>query len=208
MTNVGGFGTAAAPHPLTVVRTVMSKKRHVVVTVNDTMQRKYRYVRSAPVGRSFDPQFRPDLTPKEMLALGIFCGKYMTDCRKEFPASWFARARLSPSGRDCALNYFGVDASQPLSAWRRKDGFTRTIRAAGSSGTADTIWAAACRRRTPGRSNAGRPSEGTSRKLNGIARRAIRRAGRDSGKRCCTGLMTAARFERRARLDYSAGQRW
>ena len=96
------------------------KKRHIVVTVNDRMQRKYYYVRSAPVGRNFDPEFRPELTPKQMLALGVFCGKYMTDCRKEFPASWFARARLSPPGRDCTLNYFGVDASQPLSAWRRK----------------------------------------------------------------------------------------
>src|SRR5215472_668223 len=55
-----------------------------------------------------------------MLALGIFCGKYMTDCRGEFPASWFAQARLSPSGRNCSLNYFSVDASQPLSVWRRK----------------------------------------------------------------------------------------
>jgi hypothetical protein len=44
----------------------------------------------------------------------------MTDCQKEFPASWFAHAKLSPRGRDCSLNYFGVDASQPLSIWRRK----------------------------------------------------------------------------------------
>ena len=55
-----------------------------------------------------------------MLELGVFSGKYLTDCRDEFPASWFARAKLSPSGRDCSLNYFGVDASQPLSEWRKK----------------------------------------------------------------------------------------
>ena len=84
------------------------------------MQRRYRYVLTAPIGRNFDPKFCPGLTPKEMLALGVFCGKYMTDCRKEFPASWFARAKLSPSGRDCSLNYFGVNASQPLSVWRDK----------------------------------------------------------------------------------------
>ena len=93
-------------------------KRLKIVRVNDKMQRGYRYVLAAPIGRNFDPEFRPELMPKEMLALGVFCGKYMTDCRKEFPASWFAHARLSPSGRDCSLNYFGVDASQPLSVWR------------------------------------------------------------------------------------------
>jgi hypothetical protein len=64
----------------------------------------------ARAGRNFAPDFLPELTPKEMLALGAFCGKYMTDSRAEFPASWFQRALLSPSGRDCSLNYFGVDA--------------------------------------------------------------------------------------------------
>ena len=84
------------------------------VRVNDKMQRGYRYTLTAPVGRNFDPDFRPELTPKEMLALGVFCGKYLTDCRKEFPASWLRPLPSSaPSGRDCALNYFGVDASQP-----------------------------------------------------------------------------------------------
>jgi len=90
------------------------------VTVNDKMQKRFRYVRTAAVGRHFDPEFKPELTPQQMLRLGVFCGKYMTDTRKEFPKSWFARARLSPRGRDCSLNFFGVDASQPLSVWRRK----------------------------------------------------------------------------------------
>ena len=75
------------------------RKIPVDVRVNDTMQRGYRYVLTEPVGRNFDPEFRPELTPKQMLALGVFCGKYMTDCRKEFPASWFANARLSSSPR-------------------------------------------------------------------------------------------------------------
>src|SRR5215472_9182697 len=71
-------------------------KRSRIVHVNDKMQRGYRYALTAPMGRNFDPEFRPELTPKKMLALGVFCGKYMTDCRKEFPASWFAQARISP----------------------------------------------------------------------------------------------------------------
>ncbi|HEY4263702.1 MAG TPA: hypothetical protein VGM72_00165 [Micropepsaceae bacterium] len=90
------------------------------IIVNDRMQRNYRYERVAPEGRSFDPAFRPGLTPKQMLRLGVFGGKYLTDCVKEFPPLWFVRAKLSPSRRDPALNFFGVDASQPLSEWRRK----------------------------------------------------------------------------------------
>ena len=98
----------------------MTGRRRQTVIVNDLMQRGYRYERIAPLGRNFHPEFRPELTPKEMLELGVFCGKYMTDTRKEFPAPWFKRAKLSPNSRDCSLNYFGVDASQPLSVWRKK----------------------------------------------------------------------------------------
>jgi hypothetical protein len=89
------------------------------VTVNDKMQRGYRYVISAPIGRKFDSDFTPELTPREMLRLGVFGGKYMTDCRREFPATWFRGAKLAPKGRDASLNFFGVHASQPLSVWRK-----------------------------------------------------------------------------------------
>jgi hypothetical protein len=95
----------------------MSKR---TVIVNDKMQRNYRYVVTAPIGRNFDPEFTPELTPKEMLMLGVFGGKYLTDTRNEFPKSWFASAKLSPRRRDAALNFFGVDAGQPLSVWRKK----------------------------------------------------------------------------------------
>ena len=84
------------------------------------MQQGYRYECVAPIGRDFDPEFTPELTPPEMLALGVFGGKYMTDTRGEFPTRWFTHAKLSPERRDPSLNYFGVDASQPLSVWRRK----------------------------------------------------------------------------------------
>jgi len=89
------------------------------VIVNDKMQKGYRYRLTAPVGRGFDPEFKPDLTPAQMLALGVFGGRYMTDCRKEFPKSWFAKARLSET-HDKKVNLFAVDASQPLSVWKKK----------------------------------------------------------------------------------------
>jgi len=91
-----------------------------VVTVNDKMQRHYRYKLTEPSGRNFDPEFKPQLTPREMLELGVFGGKYLTDCRKEFPRSWFACAKLSPKKKDPSLNYFGIDASKPLSYWKKK----------------------------------------------------------------------------------------
>jgi len=90
------------------------------VTVNDKMQSNYRYELVEPAGRNFDPEFWPELTPAEMLRLGVFAGKYMTDCVREFPKSWFKGARLAEGRRDPSLNYFGVGASQPLSEWRRK----------------------------------------------------------------------------------------
>lgn len=90
------------------------------VVVNDLMQKKYEYICSAPAGKNFAPGFHPDLTPKEMFALGVFGGKYMSDCTDEFPASWFKNAKLAKGKRDPKLNYFGVNASQPLLVWRQK----------------------------------------------------------------------------------------
>ncbi len=94
--------------------------KHKTVTAQDKMQQGYRYVCTEPVGKNFASDFRPDLTPKQMLELGIFGGKYMTDCQKEFPKSWFAHAKLSPEKSDPTLNFFQVSASQPLRVWRNK----------------------------------------------------------------------------------------
>jgi hypothetical protein len=83
------------------------------------MQKGYVYDRTEPVGRNFTPGFEPQLTPKQMLRLGVFGGKYMTDCRDEFPKAWFTRARLCAERHDPRLNCFGVNASQSLAVWRR-----------------------------------------------------------------------------------------
>jgi hypothetical protein len=96
----------------------MKRERRVVVY--DSMQRGYVYSLTEPAGRNFHADFNPELTPKEMLELGVFGGKYMTDCGDEYPATWFAHAKLCPETHDPALNFFGVNASQPLSVWRAK----------------------------------------------------------------------------------------
>lgn len=94
--------------------------RKKIVKVSDRMQKNYKYELVEPVGKNFDPEFKPQLTPKEMLSLGVFGGKYMTDCKKEFPKSWFSDAKLSQEGHDDSSNFYGVHASQPLSVWKKK----------------------------------------------------------------------------------------
>lgn len=91
-----------------------------LVVVRDLMQADYEYALTEPEGRNFHPDFRPELTPKEMLELGVFGGKYMTDCRAEFPADWFENAKLCRERHDPNLNFFGVNASKPLSYWHDK----------------------------------------------------------------------------------------
>lgn len=89
------------------------------VVVSDLMQ-NYSYETSEPIGKNFDPEFRPELTPKQMLEMGVFGGKYMTDCKDEFPDDWFENAKLCHEFHDPKLNFFGINASKPLSYWRAK----------------------------------------------------------------------------------------
>ena len=84
--------------------TAMGKR----VIVNDRMQSGYAYWRTEPVGRNFAPEFTPDLTPKEMLRLGIFGGKHMTDCHEEFPRSWRFRPE-GPRARTTNAHLFDVE---------------------------------------------------------------------------------------------------
>lgn len=91
------------------------------VTVNDGLQTEYSYELSEPIGKNFDPEFKPELTPKQMLELGVFSGMYFYDKPKEFPANWYKNAHLSSDGRpDDSLNFFEVHASQPLRVWQEK----------------------------------------------------------------------------------------
>ena len=90
------------------------------ISVNDSMQRGYTYFRTEPAGSNFHSGFKPELTPSQMLKMGVFGGKYMTDCTDEFPAEWFDEAKLGPVRADHSLNFFGVKASQPLSYWLEK----------------------------------------------------------------------------------------
>jgi len=92
------------------------------VVVCDKMQNGYEYFLVEPIGKNFDIRFKPDLSPKQMLHLGVFGGKYMTDCAGslEFPKNWFTKAKLCSEGHDPKLNLFGINASQSLVIWKKK----------------------------------------------------------------------------------------
>jgi len=89
------------------------------IEVDDRMQRGYRYRIEARPGRDFAPGFTPFYSPEQMLALGVFEGKYLNDCRAELPARWFAKAKLSATP-DPRLNCFGVKSRLPLAVWRER----------------------------------------------------------------------------------------
>lgn len=92
-----------------------------IVKVNNTMQKGYKYFLTEKAGKNFHPDFRPDLSPKEMLDLGIFGGLYFSDKPSEYPKNWFTHAKISPDKkRHKELNFFGVNASQPLAVWQKK----------------------------------------------------------------------------------------
>jgi len=90
------------------------------VVVNDLMQEDYAYDLTASAGEDFDARFAPGLTPEQMLRLGVFGGKYLTDCGDELPNEWYATAKLCHEEHVPELNYYGVNASLPLSEWRKR----------------------------------------------------------------------------------------
>lgn len=90
------------------------------IIVNDLMQQGYSYFLIKETGKDFDLRFKPELNPEQMLSMGVFGGKYMTDCQDEFPKKWFVNAKLCHAFHDPQLNYFGVNASQSLLVWQKK----------------------------------------------------------------------------------------
>lgn len=88
--------------------------------VFDKMQQGYKYELEAPAGKDFAADFKPELTPKQMLEMGVFEGHYLNDCRAEFPEDWFINAKLSPDRADINANYFKIKSRMSLAEWQRR----------------------------------------------------------------------------------------
>jgi len=88
--------------------------------VFDKMQQGYSYDYAAPMGKEFSTDFRPELTPAEMLTYGVFEGHYLNDCQSEFPEDWFLSAKLSPFSPDIQKNCFRIKSRMSLSEWQKR----------------------------------------------------------------------------------------
>ena len=70
--------------------------------------------------KDFYKKFKPQLTPKRMLELGVFGGAYFVDGSiREFPKSWFTKAKLSKTF-DVNLNRFKIESGLPRKEWIAK----------------------------------------------------------------------------------------
>ena len=63
--------------------------------------------------------FKPQLTPKKMLELGVFGGAYFGLNVKEYPKTWFNNAKISKNF-DVNLNRFKVKSGLSRKEWQEK----------------------------------------------------------------------------------------
>ena len=102
-------------------RPLDSFKQGDEITVWNKMEKNYSYRLSEAPGTNM--AFKPYITPGEMLATGVFEGKYLNVCLLEFPAVWYWNAiqmgTLSPGGRNVDINLFKTDSRQPLGVWQK-----------------------------------------------------------------------------------------
>ena len=105
------------------MKTILLESKGRKISVSDKMQKGYSYTLDRKEGDLTDLKeaygFEPELTPIEMLSLGVFEGKYLNDCHKEYPEKWFSNAKTVEVGDspDPSLNYYKVKSRRPLSEW-------------------------------------------------------------------------------------------
>jgi len=99
-------------------------KGKIIIANNKMDKCNYSYVLEENMGDIGNTDFKPHFSPKEMLDLGIFEGKYLNDCILEFPVEWFFDAlenrKLSPEKSNIECNYFKIKSRMSLGEWTKR----------------------------------------------------------------------------------------
>lgn len=91
----------------------------IVVMYNNAMASGCYTRIMAPGDMADHPNFKPFYAPEQMLAMGVFEGKYLNSCADEYPVSWFKHAIFSDVP-DEKVNHFKLKSRLPTSWWREK----------------------------------------------------------------------------------------
>ena len=78
-----------------------------------------KIIKKEIVNKDFYKIFKPQLTPKKMFELGVFGGSYFDLNIKEYPKSWFKRAKISKKF-NVDLNFFKVKSGLSRKEWQEK----------------------------------------------------------------------------------------
>lgn len=107
------------------------------IKVHNRMEHDGMYILEASPGKGFHPEFDPYYTPKQMLKMGVFEGKYLNDCLTEFPKDWYVTSSgnlletFSPEHPEPTVNYFGIKSRLSLKEWKRNKWVPCTMTRAG-----------------------------------------------------------------------------
>ena len=78
-----------------------------------------KFIKKEIIDKDIYKIFKPQLTPKKMLELGVFGGSYFGLKIKEYPKSWFKNAKISIDF-DVNLNHFRVKSGLSRKQWLEK----------------------------------------------------------------------------------------
>ena len=71
------------------------------------------------INKDFYKIFKPELSPKKMLRLGVFGGSYFGLKIKEYPKNWFRKVKISKNF-EVSLNRFKVKSGLSRKEWLKK----------------------------------------------------------------------------------------
>ena len=78
-----------------------------------------KFIKKKIIDKNIYKIFKPDLSPKKMLELGVFGGSYFGLNIKEYPSAWFKKAKISKKF-DVNNNRFRVSAGLSRKEWISK----------------------------------------------------------------------------------------